>query len=337
MEWSDLCPVSIVAGSDNLASLEDADLVIMSIMAPAKDDTEENGSDDDDEEDENDNEKEETVVVLEGLVKTTDENLDGALTDLLVENAKAFKNGSKLGSMTPTLRIKTGNKMKRYVVMGLGQTPKQDKPIDWTGAGSTIGKAIAGKLMDEKKVVSAHILLPETVSTNATIVKDIVTAIYDELHTDNRYKTKSKVKKIVEGLETVQLFTEGSSSGTVVDQTIIEEGKKVAAGVLLAKDIVNAPHNVLNSESLADTAKRIAKEAPGGRLKCEVLGKKECEARGMGAFLGVARGSETEPQFIHLTYTPNGTVNKKVGVVGKGLLFDTGGYNIKTQMMELSE
>ncbi len=50
---------------------------------------------------------------------------------------------------------------------------------------------------------------------------------------------------------------------------------------------------------------------------------------------GVARGSETEPQFIHLTYKPSGDVKKKVGVVGKGLLFDTGGYNIKTQMMEL--
>jgi leucyl aminopeptidase len=55
----------------------------------------------------------------------------------------------------------------------------------------------------------------------------------------------------------------------------------------------------------------------------------------MGAYLGVARGSETEPQLIHLVYRPKGEVKKKVGVVGKGLLFDTGGYNIKTAMMEL--
>ena len=103
----------------------------------------------------------------------------------------------------------------------------------------------------------------------------------------------------------------------------------------MTKDIVNSPHNVLNSESLAETAKRIAEES-GGSLTCTILGKEECEERGMGAYLGVARGSETEPQFIHLTYTPeDGTVNKKVGVIGKGLLFDTGGYNIKTGMMEL--
>jgi leucyl aminopeptidase len=42
----------------------------------------------------------------------------------------------------------------------------------------------------------------------------------------------------------------------------------------------------------------------GGSITCEILGKEECEARGMGAYLGVARGSETEPQFIHLTYKP---------------------------------
>jgi leucyl aminopeptidase len=58
----------------------------------------------------------------------------------------------------------------------------------------------------------------------------------------------------------------------------------------------------------------------------------------MGAFLGVARGSETEPQFIHLIYHAQGgrhRTAKKIGVVGKGLLFDTGGYNTKTSMMEL--
>ena len=59
----------------------------------------------------------------------------------------------------------------------------------------------------------------------------------------------------------------------------------------------------------------------------------------MGAFLGVARGSETEPQFIHLTYRPRNRwrkrILKRLGIVGKGLLFDTGGYNIKTGMMEL--
>jgi leucyl aminopeptidase len=41
-------------------------------------------------------------------------------------------------------------------------------------------------------------------------------------------------------------------------------------------------------------------------LKCKILEAKDCEKRGMGAYLGVARGSETAPKFIHLTYKPKG-------------------------------
>ena len=60
---------------------------------------------------------------------------------------------------------------------------------------------------------------------------------------------------------------------------------------------------MLNSLSLANTAKEIAAQSDG-RITCTILNKEECEARGMGAYLGVARGSETDPYFIHLAYTP---------------------------------
>lgn len=50
----------------------------------------------------------------------------------------------------------------------------------------------------------------------------------------------------------------------------------------------------------------------------------------MGSFLGVAEASEEPPKFIHLVYRPEGgPAAKKIGVVGKGLTFDSGGYNIK--------
>ena len=94
---------------------------------------------------------------------------------------------------------------------------------------------------------------------------------------------------------------------TTIGQEAIATGLAIASGCSLTKDIVNAPHNVLNSESLAATAQRIASES-GGSITCTILGKEECEARGMGAYLGVARGSETEPQFIHLTYKPDGEI-----------------------------
>jgi leucyl aminopeptidase len=49
----------------------------------------------------------------------------------------------------------------------------------------------------------------------------------------------------------------------------------------------------------------------------------------MGAYLGVAQGSELPPKFIHLTYRPSGSVQRRVALVGKGLTFDSGGYNLK--------
>jgi leucyl aminopeptidase len=325
MEWTDLVDIPLTIGLVD-DGIEEADLIIVGIMSPAPKEEE------DEEEDDNKKEKDVEPMDLVGAAKTIDDNLQGALSELLVENSKTFKNGAKIGSTTPTLRV-VGGKSKRYIVMGLGpETTKEGEITDWTASGFKIGKTIATTLNAEKKVTSVHIMLPEVIASNGTIVKDLATAFYENLYTDNRYRTGANIKKAVEDLQYVKIGVDGSS---FAEQSAIEAGKAIASGVFLAKDIVNAPHNVLNSESLAETAKRLAKESKG-RLKCTVLDKKECEKRGMGSFLGVARGSETEPQFIHLTYTPpSGSFKKKIAVIGKGLLFDTGGYNIKTSMMEL--
>mmetsp|Transcript_12466 Transcript_12466/g.36758 ORF Transcript_12466/g.36758 Transcript_12466/m.36758 type:complete len:428 (-) Transcript_12466:94-1377(-) len=211
---------------------------------------------------------------------------------------------------------------------------KEDKDIE-DGTMAKIGKAVASKCHREKKVSKASVLLPPKVGSDESTLSDLSSAFHAALYSDNRYRTGAKVKKAAEDLASVSLVAEGGVDDADAAAAAIESGRALSAGVFLAKDIVNAPHNVLNSESLANTARRIAEES-GGLIACEVLGKEECEARGMGAYLGVARGSETDPQFIHLTYKPkDGEVSKKVGIIGKGLLFDTGGYNIKTSMMEL--
>jgi len=57
----------------------------------------------------------------------------------------------------------------------------------------------------------------------------------------------------------------------------------------------------------------------------------------MGSYLGVSQGALEPPKFIHLTLSPNGPVKKRVCLVGKGLTFDSGGYNIKTGAGSLIE
>lgn len=224
---------------------------------------------------------------------------------------------------------------KRYALVGLGKPPKDGQPLD-SNVARKLGASIAGKCNSEKKVTSCSVVMPEAaVASTASTLSELSSAFYAALYSDNRYRTGDKIKKIAEDLTSVSLLSEESSLAEGVEEALAT-GKKLADGVFLSKDIVGSPHNVMNSLSLAETAKRIAAES-NGRIKCTILGKKECEKRGMGSYLGVARGSETEPQFIHLTYSPPNptTDDKKIAIVGKGLLFDTGGYNIKTAMMEL--
>jgi leucyl aminopeptidase len=62
----------------------------------------------------------------------------------------------------------------------------------------------------------------------------------------------------------------------------------------------------------------------------QVFERADCRKMGMGAFLGVAAGSEQPPKFIHLTYTPKGRSRRRVAVIGKGITFDSGGLDLKT-------
>jgi len=327
MSWTPVSEITLTAthcssaADSSLAALEQADLIIVGVFAPPKDD-------DDNKEEENEEEEEEVVppIIFSGKAKELDESLGGALTELAAENSKAFQNGASAGKMTPVARIRDGNVTRRFVLLGLGheeskkKTNEEKKEKDDGAAAATVAaaglvtkaaSAIASACHDQKKATTCHVLLPlsSPLSTDvSTTLQTFSTEFHSNLYSDNRYRTGKKIEVKAEDVKSVQLFLESdvASAASVEDFTLassIATGIQIASGISLTRDIVNAPHNVLNSESLAETARRIALESDGA-ITCEILGKEECEKRGMGAYLGVARGSETEPQFIHLTYKP---------------------------------
>ncbi len=106
----------------------------------------------------------------------------------------------------------------------------------------------------------------------------------------------------------------------------VEEAERMAAATAYARDLANEPPNVLTPEALAEEAVKLAEQAG---FEVQVLGPKEIEALGMGAFLAVARGSENPPRLIHLTYRPEEKPRRRVALVGKGLCYDAGGYSLK--------
>ncbi|MDZ4295765.1 MAG: leucyl aminopeptidase [Patescibacteria group bacterium] len=107
----------------------------------------------------------------------------------------------------------------------------------------------------------------------------------------------------------------------------VEEARLQSEAVCLVRDLVNEPASRMTPTRLLDEAKRIA-ELPGVTL--EYLDRDQAAARGMEAFLGVARGSEEAPYFIHLSYRPRAQgLKKRLVLVGKGITFDSGGLSLK--------
>jgi leucyl aminopeptidase len=109
-----------------------------------------------------------------------------------------------------------------------------------------------------------------------------------------------------------------------------EEGQIVAAAQNFARALVNEPGNVLTPTELGARAKAMCNEAG---LKCEVHSSEKIQELKMNAFWAVAKGSAQPPALIVMTYTPAIALaqgSPVLGLVGKGITFDTGGISIKS-------
>jgi len=138
------------------------------------------------------------------------------------------------------------------------------------------------------------------------------------LYADQRFKSEAEPPRSLGRLELLGL-SEDLNSG-------LQQAQACCSGVELARQLVAAPPNVATPQHLADTAAAIARDFG---LELKVLERSDCETLGMGSYLAVAQGSDLPPKFIHLTYRPAGAVERRVALVGKGLTFDSGGYNLK--------
>ncbi|MBI5631173.1 MAG: leucyl aminopeptidase [Elusimicrobia bacterium] len=98
-----------------------------------------------------------------------------------------------------------------------------------------------------------------------------------------------------------------------------------AEAVCLARDLVNRGPSDKTPQAMAE----IAKSLDGSGIKVSVISRAKAQELGMGSFLGVARGSAHEPAFVHLVYKPQGPARKRLGLVGKGITFDSGGLSLK--------
>lgn len=140
----------------------------------------------------------------------------------------------------------------------------------------------------------------------------------------DKYRTRNAETPQVRDVTFCFVSEPGVSHSFLLER--VRRGEHVADAVGFARDLVNEPAIALTPSALAEAARNVARRH---RLECKVFGLKEIQRLKMGCFLGVSQGSAEEPRLIHLRYAPRKKGVRRVGLVGKGLTFDSGGLSLK--------
>ncbi|KAG5564010.1 hypothetical protein RHGRI_000253 [Rhododendron griersonianum] len=258
--------------------------------------------------------KDENLKFQNPILKKLDSHLSGLLAEASLEEDFNGKAGE-----STVIRL-SGIGPKRVGLIGLGQSSST------TAAYRSLGESVAAAAKaSQASNVAIVIASPEGLSAESKLhtASAIVSGTLLGTFEDNRFKSESK-KSL---LTSVDILGLGTGSDLLKKLKYTED---VCSGIILGKELVNAPANVLTPGVLAEEASKIA-SMYGDVISATILDVEQCKELKMGSYLGVAAASENPPHFIHLCYKPpSGPVKTKLALVGKGLTFDSGGYNIKT-------
>ena len=209
-----------------------------------------------------------------------------------------------------------GLKAKRVLLLGAGKAKKFNTHELRKLAGAAV------RAMKPKQIKSVSFLAPEP--TSAVDVTAIAEGAYIGNFDANYYHSERKDQKLTDLTIVLPSATDLKSLESAVAQ-----GRILGESANFTRDLVNEPGNRMTPTILADRAEAMAKQVG---LKCEVYGPAKIKELKMGAFWSVAQGSDEEPRLIVLTYEPkkaSGNDAPVLGLVGKGITFDSGGISLK--------
>ena len=246
--------------------------------------------------------------------------VDKALGGQLVKVLQSEKFEGKPGQVS---YFHTGGRIpaERVLVVGLGAPRRGEKT---RGDAEPVRRGAAGAVRRARDLNAGTVSVfmpPDGLSPRERAQAVVEGALLGTYRFDKYLKEKStKAVRALTVLEPDRRAAAGAREG-------VRLGQIWAEATCLTRDLVNEPANVVTPTFLARRATEIAKT---GGLKLRVLDRAECARMGMGAYIGVAQGSEEPPKFIHLTYAPSGRARRRVVVIGKGITFDSGGLDLKT-------
>ncbi|MFQ5400380.1 MAG: leucyl aminopeptidase [Anaerolineae bacterium] len=248
-----------------------------------------------------------------GATGAVDHALDGAIRELIAGGDLSGKAG-EVAVLYPRGVIPA----RRVLIVGLGKREEFDLEGVRKAAAAAVKRARDLKARDVATIVHGAGVagLPAAAAAQA-IVEGSLLALY-------RYDApkQEEEKHEISSLTLVE-FDQAKLSDC---EAGIRTAEAIAAGVTLARDLVNLPPNVATPTRMAEAAEEIARTHG---LKLTVGDREWAAARSMGAFLAVAKGAGEPPKFIVLEHNGDRDDLDTIVLVGKGITFDTGGISLK--------
>ena len=257
------------------------------------------------------------VYGFEGRAATggTVERLPGETRALLEELHASGELSGKSYECT-LIHRPPGLAVSKLLVVGAGKQEKFNNAQLRRLAGTAVRHLRARSLHD-----LAWLLDDKGMDTEAVqaVVEGALVGDYDA----DRYRTERNSERRIDRLD----LASGGANVDTAASAALERGRIIAEAQNFTRDLVNEPSNHLTPSDLARHAEKMAAQFG---LECAVLGPEEIRALKMGAFWAVAQGSEEPPKLIVLRYAhPSAADSPWVGLIGKGITFDTGGISIK--------
>jgi leucyl aminopeptidase len=244
----------------------------------------------------------------EAFISAADKAVQQAAADLISSGDLTGKNFE-----TTWLHKPTGLKAKRLLLIGGGKAKKFSASELRKLAGAAV------RALKPRSLRSLAFVLPGEIPAQEAVKAIVEGAIVGDFDPDT-YKSDRKDQKV----ESLTVVASGDQASL---QRAMDEGRILGESQNFTRELVNEPSNRMTPTILANRAAEMSKETG---LKCEVYGADKIKELKMGAFWGVAQGSDEPPALIVMRYEPAGAPEKPVlGLVGKGVTFDTGGISIK--------
>jgi leucyl aminopeptidase len=245
--------------------------------------------------------------------------VDAALGGMLSKLLKRDELEGKVGEILLINHLEHDN-IERILLVGLGKKSALTS--------ETYRKAVAAmaKGLKDSGAKNAVSLLHEAEvpkRDTAWKLRQTVELLESACYRFDRLKKKDDAKS--SKLSKFQFLVDETE--TALAEAGLAQGKAIAGGMKLAKDLANLPGNICTPTYLAEQAEKLAKGHK--KLKARILGESDLEELGMGSFLSVSRGSRQPARLIVLEYHGDSSKSKPYVLVGKGLTFDAGGISLK--------